>query len=104
MDSWGDGSRLLALSPGAAGNPRLLDWYGRLERLAASPGMATKFMRFNGEIDVRAVLPSIQAPTLVMHRAGDTFIDVRHSRYVAEPLPGANYPHLPAHQPLPFGG
>ena len=103
IDSWGDGSRILPLSPGAAENPRLREWYGRLERLAASPGTAAKLMLMNGEVDVRAVLPSIQAPTLVMHRAGDRFIDVRHSRYLAQHVPGARYVELPGDEALSFG-
>ena len=48
-----------------------------------------------GEVDVRDVLPSVQCPTLVMRRRGDTLIDARHSRYVAEHIPGARYVELP---------
>jgi class 3 adenylate cyclase len=103
LDSWGDGSRILALSPTAVGNQRLRDWYARLERLAASPATAARLMRHNGQIDVRAVLPSIQAPTLVMHRKGDQFIDVRHSRYIAEHIPHARYVELEGDEALSFG-
>ncbi len=102
-DHWGDGSRMMALSPSAADNPRLRDWFARLERLAASPGTAAKLMRMNGQVDVRAVLPSIQAPTLVMHRAGDKFVDIRHSRYLADHIPGARYVELPGVEALGFG-
>jgi class 3 adenylate cyclase len=104
LDKWGDGSRILSLSPSAADNVRLREWYARLERLAASPGTALKLMRMNGDVDVRAALPAIQAPTLVMHRAGDHFIDVRHSRYLAEHIPGAKYVELPGTDALAFGG
>jgi pimeloyl-ACP methyl ester carboxylesterase len=104
LDNWGDGSRILALSPSAADNPRLRAWYGRLERLAASPGTAAKLMRMNSEVDVRAVLPSIQAPTLVLHRESDPFIDVRHSRYLAEHIPNARLIVLPGEETLAFGG
>jgi pimeloyl-ACP methyl ester carboxylesterase len=96
--SWGDGSRVAALSPGAAENPRVREWFARLERLSASPGTAIKLMRMNGEIDVRAVLPSIQAPTLVLHRPDDGLVDVRHSRYLAEHIPGARYVELPGEE------
>jgi class 3 adenylate cyclase/alpha-beta hydrolase superfamily lysophospholipase len=104
LESWGDGSRIASLAPSSAGNPRLRHWYARLERLAASPGTAAKLMMMNAEVDVRAVLPSIQAPTLVMHRGGDRFIDVRHSRYLAEHIPGARYVELPGDESLAFGG
>jgi class 3 adenylate cyclase len=52
---------------------------------------------------VRAVLPSIQAPTLVLHRAGDQFIDIRHSRYLAEHIPGARLVELPGDEAFSFG-
>jgi class 3 adenylate cyclase len=100
---WGDGSRLLTLSPSAAANPRLRAWFGRLERLAVSPGMASKFMWMNGEVDVRAVLPAIQAPTLVLHRERDTAVDIRHARYLAEHIPGARLCELPGDEALAFG-
>ncbi len=103
LDSWGDGSRIISLSPTAAQNPRLRSWYGRLERLAVSPGTAAKLMRMNSEVDVRAVLPSITVPTLVMHRVGDKMIDIRHSRYLAEHVPGARLVELPGDESLSFG-
>jgi class 3 adenylate cyclase/alpha-beta hydrolase superfamily lysophospholipase len=104
MSSWGDGARLANLAPGAETNPRLRAWYGKLERLAAAPGMATKLMRMNSEVDVRAVLPTIQAPTLVLHRREDPFIDVRHSHYTADHIPGAKLVLLPGGSSLSFGG
>jgi class 3 adenylate cyclase len=99
---WGDGSRILALAPSAAQNPRLVEWFGRLERLAASPGTAAKLMMMNAEVDVRAVLSSIAVPTLVLHRAGERFIDIRHSRYLAEHIPGARYVELPGTEVFSF--
>jgi class 3 adenylate cyclase len=102
LEHWGDGSGLASLAPSSADNPRLVKWFGRLERLAASPGWAAKLMLMNGQVDVRAVLPSIRVPTLVMHRAEDRFIDIRHSRYVAEHIPGARLVVLPGSDAL-FG-
>ena len=71
LESWGDGSRIEAVSPSSAGNVRLQEWYGKLERLSASPGTAAKLMMMNAEVDVRAVLPTHPVPTLVLHRSGD---------------------------------
>jgi class 3 adenylate cyclase len=103
ISNWGDGSRIDGLAPSSARNPRLRHWFGRLERLAASPGTAAKLMLMNGQIDVRAVLPSISAPTLVMHREHDQFIDIRHSHYLAEHIPGARLVVLPGHEAISFG-
>jgi class 3 adenylate cyclase len=100
---WGDGSRIEALAPTSSANPRLHHWMARLERLAASPGTAAKLTLMNAEVDVRAVLPSIQVPTLVLHREHDRTIDIRHSQYLAEHIPGARFVVLPGDEALSFG-
>ena len=51
-------------------------------------------MRMDSEIDIRHVLPAIRVPTLVLHRGGDTFVDVAAGRYLgAHELQGND--HLP---------
>jgi len=100
---WGDGSRIIGLWPRAANDPKLMEWAGRLERLSASPGTARKLFMMNAEVDIRAVLPSISVPTLVVHRAQDRFVDVRHSRYLAEHIPGARYVELAGDEVFSFG-
>jgi class 3 adenylate cyclase len=102
LPGWGDGTRVLALAPRSAGDPRLRRWFAKLERLSASPGTAAALMRMHGQVDVRAVLPSIQVPTLIMHRPGDSFIDIRHSRYLADHIPGARYVELPGDETVTF--
>jgi pimeloyl-ACP methyl ester carboxylesterase len=102
-NDWGNGSRLMALAPTAGRNPRLRDWWARLERAAASPATAARLLRMNGQVDVRAVLPTIQAPTLVLHRAEDPFVDIRHSHYLTEHIPGARFVELPGSEAITFG-
>ena len=88
-DSW---PRCVA--PSMRDEPGFMEWAGRLERLAASPGTIRRIFELIGEFDVRGVLPSIRVPTLVMHRDRDTFIKVEHSRYMASKIPGARYVEL----------
>jgi class 3 adenylate cyclase/alpha-beta hydrolase superfamily lysophospholipase len=102
-DGWGDGSRILAMAPSAATNPRLRRWFARLERAAASPATAAKMLMVTGQIDVRAVLPQVQAPTLVLHRSGDTFVDMRHSEYLADRIPDARLVRLRGSEVITFG-
>jgi len=104
LEKWGDGSRVLGLAPRSAGDVRFRRWCARLERLAASPGTAAALLRMHGEVDVRSVLPTIQVPTLVLHREGDPFIDVRHSRHLVDNIPGARYVSLPGDEALTFAG
>jgi pimeloyl-ACP methyl ester carboxylesterase len=64
-------------------------------RRAASPGAAAALLRMNSYIDVRDVLPAVQAPTLVLHRTGDHDVDVAEGRYFASKIAGAKFVELP---------
>src|SRR5262249_54300672 len=55
----------------------------------------------NMGIDVRDVLPSVSAPTLVVHHAEDPWVDVEQGRYLAEHIPGAAYVELNGHCHIP---
>ena len=81
-------------APSKAEDDRFVDWMARLERLAASPGAAMSMARMTAAIDVRAILPSIRVPTLVLHRRGDQAVLVEEGRYIAERIPGARYVEL----------
>jgi pimeloyl-ACP methyl ester carboxylesterase len=63
-------------------------------RRSASPGAAVALLRMNTQIDVRDVLPSIGAPTLVMHRTDDRDVKVEEGRWIAARIPGAKYVEL----------
>ena len=91
---WGQGAVAAGIAPSRAGDPAFMEWAGKMERYAASPGTIRKIFQFVGDTDIRHVLPTIRVPTLVMHRRGDTFIDVRHGRYLAAQIPGARYVEL----------
>jgi class 3 adenylate cyclase/pimeloyl-ACP methyl ester carboxylesterase len=103
---WGelDSSRLSVLAPTVAGDPAMAGWFSRLQRLAAGPGEARTIFRAAIDLDVREMLPRIRVPTLVMHRPRELAWDVRHSRYLAEHIPGAHYVELEGNDSLPFVG
>jgi class 3 adenylate cyclase len=91
--AWGTGASMEALAPTAVADP-LFDG-GRFERSAASPGAATALIRMVADTDARAVLPSISAPTLVVHRTEDPIIRVEAGRDLAARIPGARLVELP---------
>ena len=67
-----------------------------MERLAASPRTASSHDASHvSELDVRAVLPTIRVPTLVVHHSDDVFIPPAKGKYIAEHIPGAKYVELP---------
>ena len=102
--SWGDGSYISFLAPSLADDAAFHEWCGRLERLACGPGAVTAALRRMGENDVREVLPLISAPTLVMHRGDNPWVDPRHARYVADHVPDARLLELPGRDSLVFAG
>ncbi len=56
------------------------------------------------EMDVRSILPAIDVPTLVLHRAGDRMVSAAQGRYLAETIAGARYVELAGEDHLPFAG
>src|SRR5262249_60377018 len=89
--NWGrDASGMLELfSPSFAGDPQAAEYTARLERSSASPAMVGQIFEMFLDIDVRAVLPTIRVPTLVLHRRGDRVVNWRAGRGAPPPGPGA---------------
>ena len=82
---------MLAPSEDDAFKDRMATYFRR----SASPGAAAALMRMNTQIDVRDVLPTIQAPTLVLHRKDDLDASVEEGRWIAGRIPGAKFVELP---------
>jgi pimeloyl-ACP methyl ester carboxylesterase len=91
--SWSERMDLDVLAPSEddAFKDRLATYFRR----SASPGAALALMRMNTELDVRDVLPAIQAPTLVMHRVDDRDVKVEEGRWIAAQIAGAKFVELP---------
>lgn len=102
--SWGSGESLPLFAPTNAADFVLKEWWGRFERMGADPRSAIDLMRMNSQIDITAVLPSVQAPTLVIHRTGDTTIDFDGGLLLAERIPNATLVALPGPDHLPWVG
>jgi class 3 adenylate cyclase len=92
--SWGTGASITVFAPTRASDERFRQWWARSERLGASPSAVLSLMRMNSEIDVRHILPTIRTPTLVLHRSGDSRVNVEGGRYLAQNISGAKYVEL----------
>jgi pimeloyl-ACP methyl ester carboxylesterase len=101
---WGTGKSLPNFGPSVADDPEAVRWWGKFERLGATPGAAIALMKMNSQIDIFDVLPSIRVPTLVLHPAQDVVIDVEAGHELAEHIPGARYVELPGSDHLPWTG
>lgn len=101
---WGQGVFVDVVAPSAANEPGFREWWARYERLGTRAGAIVPIRQMLQLVDVRHVLPSIQAPTLIVSAAGNRLVDVGHGRYLAEHIPGAKYVELSGDDHLPFIG
>jgi pimeloyl-ACP methyl ester carboxylesterase len=91
--NWSERMDLEQLAPSEddAFKDRLATYFRR----SASPGAGVALMRMNTQLDVRDVLPTIQVPTLVLHRTRDRDVKVEEGRWIADRIPGARFVELP---------
>lgn len=104
LDDWGGPVGIEERAPSRVSDQAFRDWWASYLRMGASPGAAVALTRMNAAIDVRAVLPSIGVPTLVLHRSGDRCLKVEEGRFLAEHIPGATFVEQPGDDHLPFVG
>ena len=95
--NWGtpQGISIDMWAPSLARDPNAAERLAAYFRTAASPGAAAAIMKMNSEIDVRHVLPTIRAPTLILHRVGDRVLEIEHARRLAQAIQGAKLIELP---------
>jgi len=74
---------------------------GRLERLAGTPTVANAMFDASWSLDIRHVLPTIAAPTLIVHHTEHPLWPIEGARYLAEHIPNAKLIELPG-QPETF--
>jgi class 3 adenylate cyclase/pimeloyl-ACP methyl ester carboxylesterase len=101
---WGTGAGVEAPTFSRIADERFRAWYARSLRFSTGPDQAADMTRASYEADVRALLPSVSVPTLVLHREGNCFIELGAGRYLAEHIPNAKFVVLPGQEPLFFMG
>ncbi|HVH64712.1 MAG TPA: adenylate/guanylate cyclase domain-containing protein, partial [Candidatus Acidoferrum sp.] len=90
--AWGSPSVIAQINPRA--DPTMLESWSRQVRMAASPATGRAVWRMLFALDVRAVLGTVQAPTLVLW-SGSPLLPREHSQYLAEMIPHARLVDLP---------
>jgi class 3 adenylate cyclase len=101
---WGRGVLLERLAPNEASDPAIVQAFAAYERQSASPGTALAMLKMLYAGDVRALLPAIRVPTLVIGHAASARIPIEHSRYLADHIPAARYLELPGNENLAWAG
>jgi pimeloyl-ACP methyl ester carboxylesterase len=101
---WGLGSRVLAdIFLGEVSGVEQ-ERLARYQRAAASPATAAALLELVYRNDVRAELPRVQVPTLVVHRRGDRAIPYHLGRELAAGIPGATLMPLEGSAHFPWVG
>lgn len=89
LDRWGDPAGLGQWAPSLAADPEVRDWWARLLRSGLSHSGARTIGEMYEQLDVRPLLSTVRAPTLVLYRSGDRLVAPELSRTVARGIPGA---------------
>jgi class 3 adenylate cyclase/alpha-beta hydrolase superfamily lysophospholipase len=92
------------LAPSMLSDEAFVSWWYRLFRHSTGRGASRALLRAVVETDLRPLLPTIQAPTLVLSRSGDEFIGPAHARYLAEHISHATLVELPGEDNLVYVG
>jgi pimeloyl-ACP methyl ester carboxylesterase len=102
---------LARLAPSFAGDERIIDWTARVLRGSGSPAAFRVYSEMSAAVDVRAILPHVHVPTLVLVREdaklpkGGVDVDgVAEGRWVAERIPDAAFVTVPGRDYLPWFG
>lgn len=67
-----------------------LDWFNDFQRQTVSPANAGRFLDLFGDLDVRARLPQLDVPTLVLHARGDLRVGMEQAIELASSIKGAS--------------
>jgi pimeloyl-ACP methyl ester carboxylesterase/class 3 adenylate cyclase len=101
---WGKPASAKLFTPSRANDPDYCERFARYQRQVASPSAIRRNLVADAQIDVRAILPQIRRPTLIMQRRGDRATLVGNGRYFADYIPGAVYLEFPGDDHLPWIG
>jgi pimeloyl-ACP methyl ester carboxylesterase len=88
METYGTGQSLLGFGTSRIEEPRVVTLWAQAERLSNSPGGMRAMYEALLATDVRATLPSVQAPCLVVHGTTMSMFE-QQSAYMAAHLPNA---------------
>jgi pimeloyl-ACP methyl ester carboxylesterase len=76
--------------------PEHEQWFDDLQRISTSPENAARLMETDDQIDVRALLPLVRVPTLVVHCDREKVVPPEFGHEIAAAIPGARYVSLPS--------
>ena len=97
--TWGAGTVIERVAPSMVEDEGFREWFGKYQRYAVSVGDFERHMEASSAIDIRAVLPAIQAPTLYLHRGMGQ--PEEEAQWIARRIPNATYVGLSGRDTFP---
>ena len=94
-DGWGTGASAKVFAQSLQDHPGFRELLGRIERASGSPRTIRKIVDGLASSDVRAALPTISAPTLVVHATDDLAVPIDNGRWLADHIDGARFVEIP---------
>lgn len=107
-EGWGDENSALlrifssAYLPGAS--PEQIKWFARFQRHSSSAETAIRLRSAIDDVDLTDLLPTVSAPTLVLHSRRDNVVPFDEGRSVATSIPNAKFVSLETENHIPIPG
>ena len=102
--TWGKPEAVALFAPSRVGDAAFGEDLARYQRQSTSPSAIKRLHTANDQIDVRAILPQVLRPTLIIQRRRDRAVKVANGRYLADHLREAEYLELPGDDHFPWEG
>ena len=103
-NNWGGPIAIDLIAPSLADNEEFREWLSKMYRSSASRSVALELLRMADDMDLYPILPSIQAPTLVLQATGDLVCPFEAGRDLALRIPNAKFVQLDTNDHLPYVG
>jgi len=101
-DVWGAEALAKVVSPDMANDHSYARWLAKTTRMACSPREAAAYIPVVSSMDIRAMLPAIRVPTLVLHRKDQNRTPLDSGQYVADHIPDARLVVVPGKGVHPY--
>ncbi len=89
--------------PSLAGDDEFVDMIEAFICVTTPPGAGAGEMRRFSRTDLRAIVPSIRTPTLVLHRPAENVTSIESARWLADHLPEVRFVEVPGRDAHPWG-
>ena len=99
-NGWGTGSSAEVFAHALKDHPRVRGHLARIERACGTPRSVNAICDSIVGSDLRAALPAISAPTLVIHTTDDRAVPIGNGQWLADHIDGARFVEMPGEHVL----